>query len=52
MVDVRACAMWHPRAFLIVYLLLVYGAKTHKAHNSDPVYLLTRNPFTPLLRCE
>jgi hypothetical protein len=36
----------------IVYLLLVYGAKTHKAHNSDPVYLVTWNPFTPLLRRE
>jgi hypothetical protein len=33
----------------IVYLLLTYGANTHKAHSSDPVYLVTRNPFTLLL---
>ncbi len=34
----------------IIYLLLVYGAKTHKACNSDPVYLVTLNPFTLLLK--
>ncbi len=33
----------------IVYLLLVYGAKTHEACNSDLVYLVTQNLFTPLL---
>jgi hypothetical protein len=32
----------------IVYLLLTYGAHAHKAHSSDLVYLVTRNPFTPL----
>ncbi len=37
---------------IIVYLLLVYGTKTHEARNSDLVYLITRNPFTPLHRCE
>jgi hypothetical protein len=36
----------------IVYLLLVYGTKTHKACNPDPVYLVTWNPFTPLFRRE
>ena len=33
----------------IAYLLLVYGAKTYEACNSDPVYLVTRNLFTQLL---
>jgi hypothetical protein len=33
----------------IVYLLLMYGANTHEACSSDPVLLVTRNPFTPLL---
>jgi hypothetical protein len=30
----------------------MYSTKTHKARNSDPVYLVTRNPFTPLFRRE
>ena len=33
----------------IVYLLLMYGVNTQEACSSDPVYLLTRNPFTLLL---
>jgi hypothetical protein len=36
----------------IVYLILTYGAHTHKACSSDLVYLVTRNLFTPLLRCK
>ncbi len=36
----------------IVYLLLVYSAKTHKACNSDLIYLVTPNPFTLVLRHE
>jgi hypothetical protein len=33
-------------------LLLMHGAYTHKACNSDPGYLVTWNLFTPLLRPE
>jgi hypothetical protein len=36
-------------ATIIVYLPLAYSAHTHKAHSSDLVYLVIRNPFTPLL---
>ncbi len=39
-----------PHQVIIVYLLLVYGAKTHQACNSDSVYLVTESPFTLLLR--
>jgi hypothetical protein len=33
----------------IAYLLLTYGAHIHEARCSALVYLVTRNPFTPLL---
>jgi hypothetical protein len=33
----------------IVYLLLMYGAHTHKACCSGIAYLITQSPFTPLL---
>jgi hypothetical protein len=39
----------HCTCFGIVYLLLMYGANTHKACRSDLVYLVTRNPLTLLL---
>jgi hypothetical protein len=33
----------------IVYLLLTYVMHTHKACHSALTYLITQNPFTPLL---
>ncbi len=32
----------------VVYLLLTYGTNTHEACSSDPIYLITRNPFALL----
>jgi hypothetical protein len=37
---------------IIVYLLVTYGTRIHKARHSVLAYLVTRNPFTLLLGCE
>jgi hypothetical protein len=46
------CSTYHTvlKAFSgTLHLLLTYSAHTHKARSSDLVYLVTWNPFTPLL---